>query len=172
MKKLPLYTIVLILGLFGCSSQKKLVEQAPFTIKNPTCQEFAAGRPEGGSGFTLEIPVDGLPSDIHFEKVYFRGHQMIPHNKVENGSTVLICEYQRNIPPASKDIIMHADPMEEVGNQPPALLKEKGEEFPFELKGDEAVLEYRLEGKRKSRYYKISGIKEKTPRQYPSRPQN
>lgn len=172
MNKMPLYTFILILGLFGCSSQKKLVEQAPFVVGGPTCQEYAAGRPEGGSGLILRIPLETLPSRIQFGKVYFRGRVLTPQLETENGSSVLICKFEREEAIVQKDIIMHADPMEEVGNQPPVMLKEKEEDFPFELNSDEAVLEYKLEGKRKSRFVKIIGIKEKTPLIYPSRPQN
>ncbi len=172
MKKTPLYTFVLILGLYGCSSQKKLVENPPFSVNNPTSQEFTAGREEGGSGYILKIPLDGMSRTILFEQVYFRGRLLEPETEIENGIITLICKFQRTMPDKSRDLIMHADPMEEVGNQPPSLLKENEEDFPFELNSDEAVIEYKEEGKRKSRFFKISGIKEKMPLQYPSRPQN
>ena len=55
---------------------------------------------------------------------------------------------------------MHADTRKEVGNQPPAE-KVGLKEFPFELKPDEAVIEYRYKGK--TRYTKIGGIKDKMP---------
>ena len=55
---------------------------------------------------------------------------------------------------------MHDDPMEEVGNQPPAEIIKK-EDYPFELKPDEAVITYRHKGK--TRYVKIGDIKDKSP---------
>lgn len=171
MKKLPVFTFILVLGLFGCSSQKKLGKTAPFNVTGPTFQEFAAGKAEGGSGFTLKIPLEGTLSTLVFEGVYFRGHLMKPSVEEENGKSSLVCEFWYEIPAEEKRFVMHADPMEEVGNQPPALLKEK-DEFPFELQPDEAVIAYKEQGKRKVSFFKIGGIKEKAPLMYPSRPQN
>ena len=167
------YPAVLILGILfgmgGCSSQKKLDVNAPFSIEQPSCTPYAGGREASGSGFVLRLPISAMAnSDITFEKVYFRGHILTPELLMEEKQQLLYCRYQRT--PAEKpDIIMHADPMKEVGNQPPAE-KVGTKEFPFELKAEEAVIAYRLEGKTK--YTKISGIKDKTPDLLPTRPQN
>ncbi len=167
-----MFCSVLLLGLFGCTSQKKLVSEAPFTIKTPSSQEFASGREEGGTGFTLRLPFEEAPEDVEFMAVYFRGHSLEPRMVMEDGKSLLLCEFRRESSDGNGKFVMHADPMEEVGNQPPARLGEKDASIPFELDANEAVLEYRKKGKKKSRFYKIGDIKEKLPRQYPSRPQN
>jgi hypothetical protein len=172
MKKIALYSSVLLMGLLGCTSQKKLVKDAPFSVVGPSSQEFASGMEQGGTGFTLEIPLEEIPSDIEFLIVYFRGQLLQPEVTEEDGRAALLCNFRRESPKGEGKFVMHSDPMEEVGNQPPAKLKEETEPFPFELKADEAVLEYKEIGKSKSRFYKIGGIKEKAPLLYPSRPQN
>ncbi|QBA65435.1 hypothetical protein [Muriicola soli] len=171
MKKIPFYIVIILFGLFGCSSQKKLTSEAPFTVEGANCQEYAAGREEGGTGFTLKIPLKGELTSIDFQQVYFRGHAMQPELSTIDGESVLVCLYENIKPDGGKGLVMHADPREEVGNQPPAMLGEK-EEFPFELNADEAVIGFSEIGKKKLNYYKITGIKEKIPVQYPSRPKN
>ncbi len=172
MKKITLFCSILLLGLFGCTSQKKLVKEAPFTVENPSSQEFASGREEGGTGFILRIPLEEAPEDMEFLAVYFRGHSLQPELVMEEGKTALLCQFMHESPDGNGKFVMHADPMEEVGNQPPARLGGKEGAVPFDLEADEAVLEYREKGKKKSHFFKIGGIKEKLPRQYPSRPKN
>jgi len=172
MKKQAVFTLVIIMGLFGCSSQKKLTKDTPFSVEGPSCQLFSAGREEGGTGFVLKFPLSGDWSNVSFQKIYFRGHLLEPNLLPEEGDTVLVCEYKKATPDGGKGIIMHADPMEEVGNQPPPFIEHEPEEFPFDLSGDEAVIEFLETGKKKPRYVKVAGIKEKLPLQYPSRPKN
>ena len=172
MKNTALICSVLLLGLFGCTSQKKLVKEAPFTVESPSSWEFASGREQGGSGFTLRIPLEDVPEGMEFMAVYFRGHSLQPEMGMEDDLVVLLCEFRRESPDGDGKFVMHADPMEEVGNQPPARLGEKDEAIPFDLEADQAVLEYREKGTKRSRFFKIEGIKEKLPHQYPSRPKN
>lgn len=172
MKKIPFYTFIVLFGLFGCSSQKKLSSDAPFTITAASCQDFASGREEGGTGFTLEFPFEGEVSSIDFQKVYFRGHILNPELKTLEGTTVLVCRYEKNKADEGKGMVMHADPREEIGNQPPAMLKDNQEDYPFKLNEGEAVIQYSLIGKKKVNYFKLTGVKEKMPVQYPSQPKN
>jgi len=172
MRKIPVLTIVVLFGLFGCSSQKKLVQEAPFTIKDPSCQDYAAGREEGGSGFTLSLPIADNVEDVTFEEIYFRGHIMKPSLVQNENGSVLVCDHKNENPNVKPDIIMHADPKEEIGNQPPSLLKPDQREFPFELEKDEVVISYREKGKKRMQYFKMKGVKEKLPLVYPSRPKN
>ena len=161
--------LVIMFGMTGCSSQKKLQADAPFNIEQPSCTPFSGGREASGSGFVLRLPISGISdSGISFEKVYFRGHILTPELLSQEDRDFLYCRYE-HIRREKPDIIMHADPVEEVGNQPPALKVGK-EEFPFELEPQEAVIAYRQKGK--TRYAKISGIKDKAPELLPTRPEN
>jgi len=52
------------------------------------------------------------------------------------------------------------------------MITKKIKEFPFELAPDEAVISFVEESSNKVIYYKITGIKDKEPLLYPSRPKN
>ncbi len=161
--------LVILMGASGCSSQKKVGTKAPFTVDAPSCTPFAEGREESGSGFILRLPLSFQEfPDISYERVYFRGHVLTPILLEEAGKQVLYCRYQR-IPQVKPDIIMHDDPMKEVGNQPPAEKVGK-KRFPFDLQPEEAVIAYQFDDRIK--YVKITGVKDKSPELLPTRPQN
>ncbi len=160
MKYSVVIMVVMLFGMGGCSSQKKLTKKAPFIVEKPSCTAFAEGREASGSGFILRLPVTIQTNDeIAFEKVFFRGHVLDSEWVIEEGKQILLCRYKKKVK-VKPDIIMHDDPMEEVGNQPPAEIIKK-EDYPFELKPDEAVITYRHKGK--TRYVKIGDIKDKSP---------
>lgn len=147
--------LVMTFSLSGCSSQKKLVKNPPFEMGQAMCQSWVGGRPEGGSGIKLEVPISNLPSEASMmQKAYFRGK--IANLKLEDREEgkIAIANFM-NESAKKADIIMHADSREEVGNQPPKLK----EEFPFELSPDQCVVSY-LDGD-KVKYFKIEGVKEK-----------
>ncbi|MDX1314651.1 MAG: hypothetical protein R3356_04045 [Eudoraea sp.] len=158
--------VVVLFGLSGCSSQKKLVKQAPFIVEKPTCTPFDGGRETSGSGFTLRLPVSLQTGDeLVFEKVFFRGHVLDSKLVTEDGMQYLQCKYKREVK-QKPDIVMHDNPIMEVGNQPPAEIREK-EDYPFKLNPDEAVISYLHKGK--TRFAKISGVKDKSPVIFPGR---
>ncbi|MBT8204976.1 MAG: hypothetical protein KJP14_06170 [Eudoraea sp.] len=159
----------ILLGVSGCSSQKKIGTDAPFSVEKPSCTPFASGREESGHGFILRLPLSFKEyEDISYDAVYFRGHILTPMLLEEVGKQVLYCRYQRT-PKVKPDIIMHDDPIKEVGNQPPAEKVGK-KKFPFELQPAEAVIAYRIDDRIK--YVKITGVKDKTPELLPTRPNN
>lgn len=159
------------MGLFAiltsCSSQKKLVAKVPFTIGNGYCQEWTGGKEESGKGMLVKIPVSEIEGYI-LEDIYFRGQMGKVSMVEENGQKYAVTNLQK-LGSAKPDIIMHADPKQEVGNQPPRLKNKEELSFPFELKDSEAVLSFYKNGKTK--YYKVSGIKDRAALVYPSKPQ-
>ncbi len=169
MKKLLLATILLIMGLSGCSSQKKIEAKAPFTVKNATCESFVGGREESGSGFVVKLPIAAEENaDITYQKLYFRGHILSLQEGSDEDNMILEAVYRR-AEGSKPDIIMHADPKKEVGNQPPKL-KPRKKDFPFSLNPDQAVIEYTHGGDTK--YFMIEGIKDKPQRILPRRADN
>lgn len=150
--------ILLALGfsISGCSSQKKLVKNPPFELGQATCQSWTGGRAESGSGTKLEVPVDDIPATASLQYAYFRGKAASVKLEEKEGQQYAVANFM-NKSGVKPDIVMHADPKEEVGNQPPELQ----EEIPFELKPDECVLSF-IEGDT-VKYVKIAGIKEKKP---------
>lgn len=161
--------VVMLFGVAGCSSQKKLVKQAPFIVEKPSCTPYAGGLEASGSGFILRLPVSlNTEEEINFEKVFFRGHILNPEWVSKDGKRFLQCVYKHKSM-EKPDIIMHDNPLMEVGNQPPGEVAEK-EDFPFELKPEEAVIAYSHEGK--TSYAKISGVKDKMPYLLPAKEKN
>jgi len=175
MKKIIVLGAGILLGLFGCSSQKKITDQSFFVFSNPSYQPFAAGREEGGTGFVLSLPletIEGNEDDIVFIDLYFRGHVLTTHVDENENGKIVTGEYRSKATEKKPDMIMHADPKQEAGNQPPAPLNLNKKDFPFELNADEAVISYRIFNEKKTYFYKITVIKEKPPLVYPSQPKN
>jgi len=171
MKNVSILMILTAFSYCGCSSQKNLNTNPPFSIANPTCQQYAGGLENSGTGFILEIPVsleEGV--EIEFLEVFFRGHVLASEIKKEEESVMIICNYKQTPKDKKPDIIMHSDPKKEVGNQPPNLISKENEDFPFSLKKNEAVISYiNTTGNfnnTKVDYYKVEGIKDKPMRVY------
>ena len=138
--------ILFCLCLTSCTSQKKLQVETPFEIGNATCQQYAGGREESGSGTELRIPVSLLEnSDVELNEVYFRGKQVKALvNTVDNQEMIVV-----RIP----------------NNNP-----ESSETLDLKLNTDEAVISYNEDGEMK--YAKVNGIKQKQPLIYKGAPKN
>ena len=150
----------------SCSSQHKLTNSAPFTVGEAICEIYPPENEEGTSGFVLEIPVViELNSEVTFKQIYFRGHSLVPELTEFEGKKFIFCEHKGRIRKAKPDIIMHADPKKEVGNQPPKLHIRDNQNYEFNIEKNEAVIHYSWVTKNskesKLEYFKISGIKEK-----------
>lgn len=156
--KIFTYTILAMAFSFsGCSSQKKLVDTPPFEMGQATCQSWTGGRAETGSGIKLEIPLlSENMENMQMQQAYFRGMMADVSMDSNDGKWMAKANF-RNQSSEKIDMVMHADPKEEVGNQPP----KKKEKFPFELGDDQCVVSY-MDGDT-IKYFKIEGIKEKKP---------
>ena len=161
--------LTVIMGSSGCSSQKKLVAEAPFELGNPSCTPVIEGREESGMGYKLEIPINRESArGVVFSEVYFRGKVLPSEAHVQGDTYIISCSYREG--KGKPDMVMSSDPYAEVGNQPPRLKDKDQEEFPFTLNPDEAVLSYVLPNSEKVYYIKIEGITEKPARVRPSKP--
>lgn len=171
MKNVSILMILTAFSFYGCSSQKNLNTNPPFSIANPTCQQYAGGLEDSGKGFILELPVsldEGV--EIEFQEVFFRGHVLVPEIKKEGESFMIICNYKHTAKEKKPDIIMHSDPKKEVGNQPPGSISKEKDDFPFSLNKNEAVISYinttGNDNNSKVVYSKVKGIKDKPMRVY------
>ncbi|MGJ8731889.1 MAG: hypothetical protein ACSHW4_02055 [Cellulophaga sp.] len=163
--KNSIFSILLVLGMLSsCSSQKNLVDSAPFEIGTAYCQDWYGGKEESGAGVEVKIPVANLDG-YRVNSLFFRGQQSYVKIQDEEGQKFVVATMlaKKAMPP--KDMVMHADPKEEVGNSP--ATKELQKDFPFELAYDEAVLSY-YKGD-VINYVKITGIKHKQALIYPTR---
>ncbi|MEB8346323.1 hypothetical protein OO010_09715 [Flavobacteriaceae bacterium KMM 6898] len=160
--------LTLCFGLTSCSSQKALQTDFPFAIGKVTVQEWMGGREESGTGSLVTVPVSVITKEVRFLELYYKGQ--IAQVTMENNEEGFLV--QANFANASNnpDLVMHADPKKEVGNQPPSVQGGSTKDFPFELASQEAVLSYVV--KNRVKYVKISGIKEKAVLIYSTKPKN
>ncbi|TAI47503.1 hypothetical protein [Flagellimonas allohymeniacidonis] len=144
-----------------------MIETSPVTLGEASCKQWYGSTEESGKGLLLEIPVLDEVSDIDVKQAFFRGMVTDIRWEKRKEGQILVADFkieERTKP----DIIMDADPKEEVGNQPPSLHKQ--EEFPFELESSEAIISYNDKGK--MRYFKVIGIKDGKPLFYQPMPKN
>ncbi len=151
--------LLLVMASFSqCSSVPKLQQEAPVSIGDVYYQEWTAGVQGGGSGIILFIPVSN--SDIILEKVFFREDVVRLEVKPSN-PLLYIGRFKTDIN-QPKDLILSSDPKEEYNNK----LPQKEKSIPFELKDDECVISYTMDGK--IEYFKVSNIRKEAEINYPS----
>lgn len=161
MKRVLPILLTLYMGLFGCTSQKKLTQETPFTITEAVCQTWVGGREESGHGMEVTLSLEGLDqSAVRLQQLFFRGRVGDLSVSTTKDGMIGTCNFLE----LEKDISMHSDPMKEVGNQPPRMKSKEELEFPFELGANEAVISY-AEGD-SIKYFKISEVVEKPGRAY------
>ncbi|HMB62789.1 MAG TPA: hypothetical protein VKN36_06935 [Eudoraea sp.] len=143
-------------AFYGCSSQKKLETSTPFVLGNASCQKWTGGREDKDPGEIVKITVRELTGmDVSFLNIYFRGSMAPVVMEMDDQGMMATAKFETRKP----DIIMHADSLREVGNQPPKRATRDGTEFPFDLRETEAVLSY-MENE-KVKYVKVVGIADK-----------
>lgn len=137
---------IMLLGLFSCSSQKKLQTEIPFELGNASCQVYSGGLESSGSGIAVKIPVTmDNASDVVMKEIFFRGKQAPVTVEQVDGANYAMAKI-----PNSKG--------------------GSAETTALELGATDAVLSYIENGKLK--YTKITGIKEKQPLLYKGKPKN
>ena len=143
-----LFSFVLFLIMIGCKSQN-LETSAPFEIGEKTYFYWVGGQ-KGTQGTTITLEGETTSSNISFSKVYFQNHEydVVPQF---NGNDFVIAATMSEFHKA--DRIMSGDPVAEYGNRPPQIPKK----IPFDLKNDEAVILYSVNGQES--YHKISEVK-------------
>ncbi|QXP56530.1 hypothetical protein H0I25_01685 [Cellulophaga sp. HaHa_2_95] len=172
MKNLLYLYFIALLGLGSCASQKNMETKPPFVIDHPTSQKWIGGKEERSSGIDVVLPITQIMDEnVSFQHLYFRGHVTTVKKEIIDGKQFVSAKI--TIKKFTKpDIIMHADPRQEVGNRPPHMKKDTITEYPYELDDDEAVLSYIGNDGKKVKYTKISEIKEKEPLLYSTKPRN
>jgi len=146
---------IFIITFFTHCSSAQFDKNPPFIIKKAFFQDWFGGQPNSkGTLITIEISTV-LPNNIVYDSIFFKG------NAKKLGYTIFEKKQllSGNFPTAiasDKNIIMHADPLEEMGNKLPNI----STSFPFELTDYECVISYIF--KKKKHYFKIDKlIKEK-----------
>jgi len=163
MKKISLIIIFIISAssLTQCKSQDSLIQKkTPFNVTEKTYQNWIGGK-EGSSGTNLIIKGDYDLSPLHFETVFFQNKEEKIIAEFNSNQFEIFLRIATINDPEKKNLIMSKNPKDEYGNTIPF----KNKNIPFDLKEDEAVLLYNVNGK--EYYYKITGIKKLETIHYP-----
>jgi len=154
--KTGIFVFCIAVSMTFCASKNNTQTDFPQKPSAVYFQKWIGGRPEtgGGTHFYIEF-AKPLSKAIQLKKVYFQ-QQEAAIEKVDDK------KYVANFisPDQKSDLIMNGETSQEYGNKAPEMQQPK-----FDLKPDEAVIEYTY--KQKKRFYKISNIKEKQLIAYP-----
>ncbi|MGS2763516.1 hypothetical protein [Sinomicrobium sp. M5D2P9] len=152
---IQILTGIFVISAFAqCANSRKVLSAQPEALQlgDVVSENWRTeGKPLSGTNIFIPV-ISG--SDIFLDSVYYRG-MAAKLEKVQRGNyLVYIGRFTNRQKP---DIIMHADPVKEVGNRPP----EFPQSIPFELAEGEAVVSYSEKGR--TGYFRISGVKEEKP---------
>ncbi len=160
-KILLLFTVPFVLLSFSNCGSKKNMEQEitfeenpPFIIENSYYQNWVGGLQEVGRGVNLHVNFKSLEKDVVVMNFYFRD-QVLETKFTKQAPKEYVASWRQD---NTFEDIMDIDEMQEAQNTP-------RRSFLFDLKKDEAVIEYWFGGDRF--FYKLSNIKEKQMLSYP-----
>jgi hypothetical protein len=118
-------------------------------MESATYTNWVGGVP-GVSGRRVEIKLSEKKS-VTFDSLFFQKKTTKIEIRETKGTTLLVAHYSTSSR-KNNDFILHSDTKRELKNKIP-----KPDNFPFDLKENEAIISYKVKGKIK--YYKIENIK-------------
>jgi len=157
--------LFLTLSASQCSSAQKLESTSPLDFGEVYYQKHPQAVKDLESMLTIFIPVIGENKDnIELDSVYFKGRssKLMVADKDPNkyyGKFVIK-------PKKAEDIILSSDMTEEHENK----VTMDNPKIPFELLPNQCIISYKQKGKTK--YYKISNVKEIRLNDVPMEPHN
>ncbi len=152
---------MLLLSFANCGGTKikdskwAFEQNPPFKIENAYYQDWIAGVEGGGAGTNIFINFKSIDENVVVQNIYFQNQKLEAKTSQQNLN--IVSGHLINV--KNKGVIMDSDPMKEATNT-------VNEKFPFQLKENEAVLEYWFKGEKN--YFKLSGIQKKELLPYPS----
>ena len=160
MKKLKnfiIFTFITLLFL-GFSSNKNPIfqKEAPFKIVEKSYFYYVSGK-KSTNGFKIQLVGTYESRNLEFTTIYFHNRELkvVPNVHIDKftlvgGYTTLIAE----------DILV-----DEIRLDGETTQKDNSDDIPFELKDDEAVIVYQINGR--NYYYKVSDIEKLETVYYP-----
>lgn len=140
--------IIVFLLLTQCASTK-FDKEPPFKVHSAVYNNVVGGLPN--SGF-LKLSINfSSEKKVDFQEVYFNNQKAKSFVEKGKKGDLLVAQFPTNNIGES-NLELHKNPKEEFGNKPPV----QKEEIPFQLKENEAVIAYKIEGK--INYFKIKNI--------------
>lgn len=140
--------MITAISLTFCAMKHELQTEFPQEIQSVFYQKVKKGTESSVINFYIEFKKP-LAANIKLEKIYFH-YQESPIQEITPK------DFKSSFLQSNKkeDLIMDKNPAKEYGNKAPVVQKSK-----FDLKSNEAVLEYTKDGK--TLFYKIANVLEK-----------
>ncbi|MEZ7876338.1 MAG: hypothetical protein QMB86_04980 [Polaribacter sp.] len=149
--------LFLLLGFSQCGGST-LVKKSTLKVEKAFYNKWFGGQP-GVRGTKVEIHLKDA-SEVIFVALYFQGKRTKVEVSQMEKFTRVIAHFS-TLKRKNRNLILDADITKELENTLPSL-----EEFPFQLKENEAILSYKKEGK--TLYFKIENIKKLQSISFPS----
>ena len=158
MKIIKILSILVILVSFSQCGVSTLVKNPTLKVEKAFYNKWFGGQP-GISGTKVEIHLEDA-SEVIFVALYFQGKRTkVEVSQIEE-FTRIIAHFSTS-KRKNRTLILDADATKELENTLPSL-----EEFPFQLKENEAMLSYKNDNK--IVYFKIENIKKTQSIPFPS----
>ena len=132
-----------------CAMKQRLQTEFPQEIKSVFYQKDTISNQDEKTHLYIEF-IKPLASPIKLEKIYFQNQTAVV---VQVTSSTFVAHFKEQ--DKNQDLILDSNPAKEYGNKAPIIAKST-----FDLKRDEAVLEYK--NNNKTQFFKITNIIEKT----------
>jgi hypothetical protein len=142
------FVLITAISLTFCAMKHELQTEFPQEIQSVFYQKVKKGMESSVINFYIEFKKP-LAANIKLEKIYF-------HNQESPVQEITPKDFKSSFLQSNKkeDLIMDKNPAKEYGNKAPVVQKSK-----FDLKSNEAVLEYKKDSK--TLFYKILNVQEK-----------
>lgn len=155
----PFTFVIIIFFIFSCNSNKRVLQDNPsFEVAEASFQKWFGGTSEAGKGIHFNLIFSEISDDVLVQKIYFRGKEEVLKQNPQNPDAYLATFVDK----PKEDVVLDSNPVKEMDNPRPSLTSQ----IPFELKANEAVVQYQKGTK--TFYYKIENIVEKDSVAYPS----
>ncbi|CAM1369521.1 conserved exported hypothetical protein [Tenacibaculum sediminilitoris] len=140
--------LILSLSFTQCASVK-MENNPPFKIGSAN-YSYITGGVKGSYNSTNLIINFTTKESVNFKNVYFQSRITKAVVEQHGDKQYIAARYKTSSSKAQKDLVLHANSKEEYGNT-------SKENFPFELKENEAVISYSIG--EKIHYVKVENIK-------------
>ena len=157
MKVIKLVSITIIIVNLSLCRSINIEKEPPFQLEKSAYNNWVGGQP-GVKGIQLVIALREN-SKIAFDSVFFQKRATKIEINIVDEKMLLIGHFNTSNR-LNSDLVLDINITKEIKNSVPEIKK-----FPFELKDNEAIISYELDGK--TNYFKIKNIEKSTPVFFP-----
>lgn len=162
MKVIKLVSITIIIVNLSLCRSINIEKEPPFQLEKSAYNNWVGGQP-GVKGIQLVIALREN-STIAFDSVFFQKRATKIEINIVDEKMLLIGHFNTSNR-LNSDLVLDINITKEIKNSVPEIKK-----FPFELKDNEAIISYKLDGK--TNYFKIKNIEKSTPVFFPRAAKN